>query len=118
MNNNNNISRAADAYRAMLAEGSPVTLTVPFLGTDEKSIIAQSKELGKKNGFTVVSGKYDRYDKAVYVTFKGDSVKLQRWVDMWSRTNDGTSVRHLGIAWDWGSMFSSSADLGDGFENS
>lgn len=107
---NNNIPNAADAYRSMLVEGKPVTLTVPFLGTDEKNIMAQAAELSKKNGFAVVTGKYDRYDKAVYVTFKGDSVKLQRWVDMWSRTDAGTSVRHLGIAWDWGPMFASSDD--------
>lgn len=103
---NNRISippSAADAYRAMLTEGSPVTLTVPFLGLahEEKGIIARAKKLGTSNGFKFVSSQYDRYDKAAYVTFKGDSVKLQKWLDLWKNTEDGTSVRHLGTMWDW-----------------
>jgi len=100
---NTNISTAADAYRTMLIEGSPVTLTVPFLGYvhEQKGIIAKAKKLGTANGFKFVSSKYDRYDKAVYVTFKGDSVKLQKWLDAWKGTEDGESIRHLGTMWDW-----------------
>jgi hypothetical protein len=86
----------ADAYRAMLAEqihssleaGKQVTLSIPFPGSDEKKIITQAKEIGSKNGFTVLGGEYNRYDKAVYVTIKGDSSKLTKWVNAWMRTDD------------------------------
>jgi hypothetical protein len=86
----------ADAYRYMLAEqihssleeGKQVTLSIPFPGSDEKKIITQAKEIGSKNGFTVLGGEYNRYDKAVYVTIKGDSSKLTKWVNAWMRTDD------------------------------
>jgi len=92
---------AADAYRAMLAEqtyasleevslteGKQVTLSIPFPGSNEKKIIAQAKEIGTKNGFTVLGGEYDRYDEAVYVKIKGDSTKLAKWVNKWMRSDD------------------------------
>jgi hypothetical protein len=101
--NSDNISTAADAYRTMLTEGSLVHLIVPFLGYahEEKGIIAKAKKLGTANGFKFVSSRYNRFDKAAYVTFKGDSVKLQKWLDKWVHTEEGESVRHLGTIWDW-----------------
>lgn len=92
---------AADAYRAMLAEqtyasldevslteGKQVTLSIPFPGSNEKKVLAQAKEIGTKNGFTVLGGEYDRYDEAVYVKIKGDSTKLAKWVNKWMRSDD------------------------------
>jgi hypothetical protein len=92
---------AADAYREMLAEQTyasleevsltevkQVTLSIPFPGTNEKKVLAQAKEIGVKNGFTVLGGEYDRYDEAVYVTIKGDLSKLAKFVNMWMRTDD------------------------------
>lgn len=101
--NNNNISTAAAAYREMLTEGSAVHLIVPFLGYahDEKGIIAKAKKLGTANGFKFVSSRYNRFDKAAYVTFTGSSVKLQKWLDKWMDTEEGESIRHLGTIWDW-----------------
>jgi hypothetical protein len=71
-----------------LNEGKMVTLSIPFPGTNEKKVLAQAKEIGSKNGFTVHGGEYDRYDEAVYVTIKGDSSKLAKWVNKWMRTDD------------------------------
>ena len=92
---------AANAYRAMLAEqtyasldevslteGKQVTLSIPFPGSNEKKVLAQAKEIGTKNGFTVLGGEYDRYDEAVYVKIKGDSTKLAKWVNKWMRSDD------------------------------
>jgi len=71
-----------------LEAGKMVTLTVPFPGSNEDKIIAQAKEIGSKNGFTVLGGEYDRYDEAVYVKIKGDSSKLTKWVNKWMRSDD------------------------------
>ena len=71
----------------VLEEGKKVTLTIPFPGSSEDKIIAQAEKLGQVNGFSVLGGQYNKFDKTVDVELEGDVSKLTKFVNGLLNTN-------------------------------